>query len=93
MKLRLSQSQTTVSHGRWRVIDHNTHQCGNVRVVRRVDHRCKYRDDWRIEVRNSAGDWVEQMPKSRPYGYSSAGAAKCGASLVAAWQRGVTFGK
>ncbi len=50
-------------------------------------------DDWRIEVRNSAGEWVEQMPKSRQHGYSSAGAAKCGASLVAAWQRGVTFGK
>jgi hypothetical protein len=91
MKLRLSQQQITVSHGRWRVIDSNTHQCGNVRVVRRVDPHCKYRDDWRIEVRNSSSQWVEQMPRTRPHGYSSAGAAKSGASLVAAWQRGVMF--
>lgn len=71
--------------------DVNTHRCGNVQVVRRVDPKCRYRDDWRIEIRNWRGEWVETYPVNRPWGYSGPGAAKRGAALMAAWQRGVTF--
>ena len=89
LKLRQSEGVCQISH--WRVIDADTQQCGNVRIVRKRDRRCQYRDDWRIEVRTSQGTWVEQMPKCRPWGYSGPGAAKRGVALMAAWQRGVTF--
>ena len=91
MKMVLSQRKTFSTVGIWKVVDANTHQCGNVRVVRRVDPRCKYRDDWRIQVRNRRGQWVDTHPVGRPWGYSGAGAAKRGAALMAAWQRGVKF--
>lgn len=89
--IRLRGKPISATLNRWRRIDQNTHRCGNVQVVRRVDPKCRYRDDWRIEIRNWRGEWVETYPVNRPWGYSGPGAAKRGAALMAAWQRGVTF--
>lgn len=91
IRLKQNRKQTTASM--WRVIDANTHRCGNVQVVRCRDPKVKFRDDWRIQVRNYLGEWVTTYPAQRPYGYSGSGAAKRGAALMAAWQRGVYASK
>lgn len=88
MKIRLLQRESTSRTSAWKVVSPDVQQCGNVRIV-----RCNglNRDEWRIEVKKRSGQWVEQMPKCRPWGYSGPGAAKCGVALMAAWQRGVEF--
>lgn len=88
MKIRLLQKESTGRSSEWKVVSPDVQQCGNVRIVRKA---ATHRDDWRIEVRKRSGQWVEQMPKCRPWGYSRPGAAKRGVALMAAWQRGVEF--
>lgn len=93
MKLKLLQSQTESAHSWWCKISDSIHQCGNVRIVKKIRAIPKPHFDWewRIEVRNSKGVWTEQMPKTRPWGYATVAGAKRGVALMAAWQRGVNF--
>lgn len=91
MLMQLVQRQAEKRTSVWKVISRDVHQCGNVRVIRRQTPKGLSRDEWRIEVRTSRGKWVEKMPKCRPWGYSGPGAAKRGAALMCAWERGVAF--
>lgn len=94
MTLKLIQSHAESTHSWWCKISDGLHQCGNVRIIKKVraaNPQPYFNWEWRIEVRNSKGQWIEKIPKSRPWGYATIAGAKRGAALMAAWQRGVNF--
>lgn len=61
--IRLRGKPIAATLNNWRRIDQNTHRCGNVQVVRRVDPKCKFRDDWRdlVRQRNTVGQMRQTL--------------------------------